>query len=48
MPHLVSLVIGLALKAMLPKGIRVTDDEEDVGLDQTQHSEQGYALDFAS
>ena len=44
----VSLVIGLALKAMLPKGIRASDDEEDRGLDLTQHSETGYSLEFAS
>ena len=41
----VSMVIGLALKAVLPKGIRVTEDEEFTGLDLTQHSETGYALD---
>jgi ammonium transporter, Amt family len=40
----VSYVIGLALKALLPKGIRVTDGEEDTGLDLTQHSETGYSL----
>jgi Amt family ammonium transporter len=44
----VSLVIGLALKVVLPKGIRATEEEEDQGLDQTQHSEQGYAMEFAS
>ena len=41
----VSMAIGLALKAVLPKGIRVTEDEEFTGLDLTQHSETGYALD---
>jgi len=41
-----SLVIGLVLKAVLPKGIRVSDDEEDLGLDVTQHSETGYALEL--
>ena len=41
----VSMVIGLALKAVLPKGIRVTEDDEFTGLDLTQHSETGYALD---
>ena len=40
----VSYVIGLVLKALLPKGIRVTDGEEDTGLDLTQHSETGYSL----
>ena len=43
---LMSLVIGLVLKAVLPKGIRVSDDEEDLGLDVTQHSETGYALEL--
>jgi ammonium transporter, Amt family len=40
----VTLVIMLVLKAILPKGIRVSDDEEETGLDLTQHSETGYAL----
>jgi Amt family ammonium transporter len=40
----VSYVIGLALKALLPGGIRVTEEEEDTGLDLTQHSETGYSL----
>jgi ammonium transporter, Amt family len=41
---LVSYLIGLVLKALLPGGIRVTDTEEDTGLDLTQHSETGYSL----
>jgi Amt family ammonium transporter len=40
----VSMVIGLALRASLRGGIRVTEDEEDVGLDLALHSETGYAL----
>jgi ammonium transporter, Amt family len=40
----VSIVIGLALRASLRGGIRVTEDEEDVGLDVALHSETGYAL----
>jgi Amt family ammonium transporter len=44
----VSLGIGLVLKALLPKGIRVSDDEEDQGLDRTQHAETGYALELVS
>jgi Amt family ammonium transporter len=40
----VSGIIGLVLKRVLPGGIRVTDEEEDTGLDLTQHSEAGYAL----
>ena len=41
----VSMIIGLALKAALPGGIRVTEDEEEAGLDITQHAEVAYALD---
>ncbi len=40
----VSYAIGLVLKVVLPKGIRVSQDDEEVGLDLTQHSETGYAL----
>ena len=40
----VSGLIGLGLKAVLPGGIRVSDDEEDAGLDLSQHAETGYAL----
>jgi ammonium transporter, Amt family len=40
----VTLVIMFVLKAVLPKGIRVADDDEETGLDLTQHSETGYAL----
>jgi len=43
----VSYVIGIALKAILPKGIRVTEEEEHTGLDLTQHSETGYSLERA-
>ena len=41
---IVSLFIALALKVVLPKGIRVTEEDEEEGLDLTQHSETGYAL----
>jgi Amt family ammonium transporter len=41
----VSGAIGLVLRAFMPKGIRVTEEEEQMGLDITEHSEQGYALD---
>jgi Amt family ammonium transporter len=44
---IVSYVIGIALKALLPKGIRVTEDEEHTGLDLSQHSETGYSLERA-
>ena len=40
-------IIGLLLKAVLPKGIRVSDEEESTGLDLTQHAEAAYALDRA-
>ena len=43
----VSYLIGMALKAILPKGIRVTEEEEHTGLDLSQHSETGYALERA-
>jgi Amt family ammonium transporter len=45
---LMSLVIGLFLKAVLPKGIRASEDEEEQGLDVTQHSETGYSLELVS
>jgi Amt family ammonium transporter len=41
---IVSLVIAMLLKAVLPKGIRADDQEEEQGLDLTQHAETGYAL----
>ena len=41
----VSAAIGYVLRAFLPKGIRVTEEEEQQGLDITEHSETGYALD---
>jgi Amt family ammonium transporter len=40
----VSGLIGLILRAALRSGIRASEDEEDIGLDLTQHSEAGYAL----
>jgi Amt family ammonium transporter len=43
----VSYGIGVALKAVLPKGIRVSEEEEHTGLDLTQHSETGYSLERA-
>jgi ammonia channel protein AmtB len=43
-----SLLIGLFLKAVLPKGIRASEDEEEQGLDVTQHSETGYSLELVS
>jgi Amt family ammonium transporter len=41
---IVSLGIAMVLKAVLPKGIRAAEEEEEEGLDLTQHSETGYAL----
>ena len=38
-------VILLVLKVVLPKGIRSSEEEEETGLDQSYHSEAGYALD---
>jgi Amt family ammonium transporter len=38
-------VIMLALKVVLPKGVRASEEEEETGLDQSYHSEAGYALD---
>jgi Amt family ammonium transporter len=38
----VSGLFGLALKALLPGGIRVSEEDEDAGLDITQHAETGY------
>lgn len=38
----VSLVLALVVKAVM--GLRTDDDEEDEGLDISQHAEQGYSL----
>ena len=38
-------VIMLVLKKALPQGIRASEEDEETGLDLTQHSETGYALD---
>ena len=40
----VTALIAYALKVALPEGIRVTEEEEAIGLDLTQHSETGYSL----
>lgn len=37
--------ICVALKKFLPGGLRVTEEQEHVGLDQALHSEAGYSLD---
>jgi ammonia channel protein AmtB len=40
----VTLGIMFVLNKVLPQGIRVSEDDEETGLDLTQHSETGYAL----
>jgi ammonium transporter, Amt family len=40
----VTAIIAYVLKAVLPKGIRASEEDEEVGLDLTQHSEVGYSL----
>jgi Amt family ammonium transporter len=40
----VSGLIGLVLNAVMPGKMRVTEEQEQLGLDLTQHSETGYAL----
>ncbi|MCZ7528106.1 MAG: ammonium transporter [Acidimicrobiia bacterium] len=40
----VTYVICVALRVLLPGGIRVSEEDEEVGLDLTQHSEVGYSL----
>ncbi|MCJ7438966.1 MAG: ammonium transporter [Acidimicrobiia bacterium] len=41
----VTLVIMVVLNKVLPGGVRVSAEDEETGLDLTQHSETGYALD---
>ncbi len=41
----VTLAIALVLKAVMPGGIRVSEEDEETGLDLSQHSETGYAFD---
>jgi ammonium transporter, Amt family len=43
----VTAIIMLVLKTVLPKGIRASEEDEEAGLDLTQHSETGYSLDMA-
>ncbi|CAB4645711.1 unannotated protein [freshwater metagenome] len=40
-----TLAIALVLKAVMPGGIRVSEEDEETGLDLSQHSETGYAFD---
>jgi len=41
---IVTFAICVVLNAVLPGGIRVSPEDEEVGLDLTQHSETAYAL----
>ena len=41
----VTYVLCRVLDAVLPGGLRVTDEEEETGLDLTLHSEVAYASD---
>ncbi|MSO78861.1 MAG: ammonium transporter [Acidimicrobiia bacterium] len=43
----VTMAIMLVLKKFLPGGVRVDPEQEEEGLDLTQHSETGYALERA-
>jgi Amt family ammonium transporter len=40
----ITYALCLLLKAFMPGGIRVSEDDEETGLDLTQHSETGYAF----
>jgi Amt family ammonium transporter len=40
-----TVVILKVLQLVIPGGLRVSEDDEETGLDLTQHSEVGYALD---
>jgi Amt family ammonium transporter len=40
----VTFLIVFVLDKVLPGGVRVTEEDEETGLDLTQHSETGYAL----
>ena len=43
----VTTLIMLALKTFLPGGVRASEEDEEAGLDLTQHSETGYSLEMA-
>src|SRR5574341_290175 len=40
----VTFVIAFVLDKVIPGGIRVSEEDEETGLDQTQHAETGYSL----
>ena len=39
-----TFIIAKVLDMVIPGGLRVSDEEEEAGLDLSQHSEVGYAL----
>ncbi len=41
----VTYLICTVLKVALPGGLRVSEEDEETGLDLTQHSEVAYAMD---
>jgi Amt family ammonium transporter len=41
-----TFVIGWVMNKVIRGGIRVTEEDEQIGLDQTQHAEAGYALEL--
>ena len=43
----VTALIALVLKVVMPGGIRVSEEEEETGLDLAEHSETAYAFDRA-
>jgi Amt family ammonium transporter len=43
----VTALIALVLRAVMPGGIRVSEEEEETGLDLAEHSETAYAFDRA-
>jgi Amt family ammonium transporter len=43
----VTLVLCLVLNRVLPGGLRVSEDDEETGLDLALHSEVGYSLERA-
>jgi Amt family ammonium transporter len=40
-----TFVILKVLQLVIPGGLRVSDEDEQLGLDLTQHSETGYSYD---
>ena len=42
----VTFIIMWVLNKVMPGGVRVEEEDEQIGLDQTQHAETGYALEL--